>query len=225
MAVIATSTPLFSNVVKAELFPETAYCRKVATVYGPAATLQVGTVLGKFLAGGSATATAGGTNTGDGAMGTITVGGTAKIGTYTLTITKAATNAGDFQVTDPEGKVVGLGTVAAAFSGGGLSFTLADGSGADFAVGDTFTIAVTGTEKYKASIQTATDGTAVADAIVIQETAVALNTDTSVVVLHRGPAAVSKDALILDASYNLAAEKAAVYAALEAKGIKVLDTF
>src|SRR5574343_372034 len=220
MAGIATSTPLFSNVVKAELFPEIAYCREVVTLNGPAATLQVGTVLGKTLVSGTGTVTAG-TNTGNGTFGTVTVGGTAQVGTYTVKIIKAATNAGDFRVSDPQCDVVGIGTVGVAYSAGGLSFTIADGA-TDFVVGDSWTIDVAGTVKYKASIQTATDGTAVADAIVIQETTAALNTDTKVLVLTRGPAAVSKDALILDASYDLATEKAAVYASLEAKGIKVL---
>lgn len=131
MAVIATDTPRFSNVVKAELFPEIAYCRAVVTVNDAAATLKVGQLLGK-----------------------VTVGG-----------------------------------------------------------------------KYKACVQTAGDGSEVADAIVIQETVVPATTDTAVIVLLKGPAAVSKDALIFDASYNLDAEKAALYAALETKGIKVLNTF
>ena len=222
MAVLSSDTPRFTNVVKSELFPEIAYCRKVVTVNDSAATLKVGAVLGKTLVSGSATATAG-TNTGNGIMGTITVGGTAKVGTYTLKVTKAATNAGDFRVSDPSGYVVGLGTVAVAFSAGGLSFTLADGS-TDFAVGDTFSIEVTGTEKYKVAVQTATDGTAVADAIVIQETAVPATTDTSVLVLVKGPAAVSKSALILDSTYDNAAKKNVVYASLEAKDIKVLET-
>jgi len=130
MAVIATDTQRFSNVVKAELWPELAWCRAIVTLNGPAATLQVGQVLGKVTADG----------------------------------------------------------------------------------------------KYKVAIQTAVDGSAVADAIVVQPVTVAASTDTKVVVLLKGPAAVSKAALILDASYDLDAEKAAVYAALEAKNIKVLET-
>ena len=82
-----------------------------------------------------------GTNTGNGVMGAITVGNAAKAGAYALKVTKAGANVGDFQVSDPDGHIVGLGTVAVAFSGGGLSFTLADGS-TDFAVGDTFAITV-----------------------------------------------------------------------------------
>lgn len=130
MSVIATDTPRFSNVVKGELWPELTYCRAVVTVNDAAATLKVGTVLGKVAADG----------------------------------------------------------------------------------------------KYKVAVQTAVDGTATADAIVIQETTVPATTDTKVLVLVKGPAAVSKAGLILDATYDQASEKAAVYASLEAKGIKVLET-
>ena len=130
MAVIATNTPRFSNVVKAELFPEIAYCRAVVTVNDAAATLKVGTVLGKVTASG----------------------------------------------------------------------------------------------KYKVAVETASDGSKVADAIVIQEVTVPASTDTKVVVLLKGPAAVSKGALILDSTYDSEAKKLAVYTALEAKGIKVLET-
>jgi len=103
--------------------------------------LAAGTVLG-LLSSGAATSAAGGGNTGNGTMGTVTVTSPAQVGAYTLTITAAAANAGDFSVTAPDGTVIGTGTVAVAFSAGGLAFTLADGT-TDFAVGDTFTITVT----------------------------------------------------------------------------------
>jgi len=130
MAVIATDTPRFSNVVKGELWPELAYCRAVVTVNDAAATLKVGTVLGK-----------------------VTVSG-----------------------------------------------------------------------KYKVAVETATDGSKVADAIVIQQIDIPATTDTKVLVLLKGPAVVSKGGLTLHASYNNDTKKNAVYAALEAKGIKVIET-
>ncbi len=82
---------------------------------------------------------------------------------------------------------------------------------------------VTADGKYKIAVQTATDGSEVADAIVMVEQTVAATTDTKVLCLVKGPAIVSKAGLILDATYNLDAEKAAVYAALEAKGINCND--
>lgn len=130
MTVFATEARRLSNVVKKELWPETAYCRLVVTVNEAAAQKYVpGTVLGK----------------------------------------------------------------------------------------------VTATGKYKIAVQTATDGSQVADAIVMGEVSVGAGVDTKVLVLVKGPAEVSKGGLVLDATYDTDAEKAAVYAAFEAKGINVLD--
>lgn len=53
MAVIATESARLSNVLKKELWPETAYCRLVVTVNEAAAKSYVpGTVLGKVTSGG-----------------------------------------------------------------------------------------------------------------------------------------------------------------------------
>ncbi len=82
---------------------------------------------------------------------------------------------------------------------------------------------VTADGKYKISVQTATDGSEVADAIVMVDTTAAVNTDTKVLVLIKGPAIVSKAGLVLDATHNTAPELAAIYAALEAKGIACND--
>ena len=83
---------------------------------------------------------------------------------------------------------------------------------------------VTATGKYKIAVQTASDGSQTADAIVMQEVSVAASTDTKVLVMVKGPAIVSKTGLVLDATFDLQAEKDAVYAALEAKGIQVNDS-
>lgn len=83
---------------------------------------------------------------------------------------------------------------------------------------------VTADGKYKIAVQTAVDGSQTAAAIVIADQAIPATTDTKVVVLIKGPLEVSRDALVLDATYDQAAEKQAVYDALEAKGINVLVT-
>lgn len=80
---------------------------------------------------------------------------------------------------------------------------------------------VTADGKYKVSVQDAVDGSEVADAIVIEEVTVPAATDTTVLVLVKGPAIVADGGLILDASYDLDAEKQAAYDALEAKNINV----
>lgn len=96
-------------------------------------------------------------------------------------------------------------------------------SAATFAVG-TVLGKVTASGKYKKALETAVDGSKVAAAIVIQETAIPATTDTKVIVLVRGPSAVSKAGLVLDATYNDDTKKGVVYADLLAKGIKVLET-
>lgn len=82
---------------------------------------------------------------------------------------------------------------------------------------------VTADGKYKISVQDAVDGSETADAVVLEYKSVPAATDTQVMVLIRGDAIVGKDALILDASYDLDAEKQAAYDALEAKRIFVRD--
>jgi hypothetical protein len=77
--------------------------------------------------------------------------------------------------------------------------------------------------KYKIAVQTASDGSQTADAIVMVEQTVPATTDTGVLCMVRGPAIVSKDGLILDATYDTDAEKLAVYTSLEAKGILCND--
>ena len=129
MPVISTDTPRLSNTLKMEFAPERAYCRTVGVINDTAATLTIGTVLGK----------------------------------------------------------------------------------------------VTATGKYKVCVQTAVDGSEVAAAVLLEDKTVAGATDTKALLLVRGPAAVSKGGLVLHSSHDLDTKKAAVYAALEAKGILVLD--
>lgn len=227
MASLGYESTRYSDVIAHEYAPELAFCRDVVTVYeGSEVTYQIGTVLGKTLVSGSATATAG-TNTGNGTMGTVTVSGTAEVGTYTLRISKAASNAGDFVVVNPSGNVIGNGTVAVAYSAGGLAFTLADGA-TDFVVGDTFTIAVTGTVKYKRVEATATDGSQKAAAIYVggvtpytsyNKSTIAATTNTSVVAIVRGSVLYKKQGLVFGASVDTQAELDAAYAQLEAKGM------
>lgn len=121
--------------------------------------LAAGTVLGRVR--GSATSAAVGTNTGNGAMGAITLSAGALEGDYKLVIVEPAADAGAFVLEDPLGRVVGHGNVGSAFSGGGLAFTLADGA-TDFVAGDTIKITVAAGTKYGAFGQDATDGTEVA---------------------------------------------------------------
>jgi hypothetical protein len=103
--------------------------------------VAAGTLIAKITSANAAVPTAKTGNLGNGVLGAITVGSLAITGTYLVTITEAAANGGEFSLMDPTGREVGTGTVGVAFTGGGLTFTLADGA-VDFAVNDGFTLAV-----------------------------------------------------------------------------------
>ena len=130
MSVVATDLYRLSHVVKYELAAELGYCRAVVTVNDTAATLAIGTVMGRVTAGG----------------------------------------------------------------------------------------------KYKKALETAVDGSKVGAAIVVEAKTILGATDTPLLVLLRGPASVSKGALVIDATYNDATKLGVLYADLEAKGIQVLET-
>lgn len=89
---------------------------------------------------------------------------------------------------------------------------------------------VTAGGKYKVAVETAVDGSKVADAIYIGSVlgndtqTVAAATDTKILVLKRGKAIVSKGALLLDSTYDSDGKKNAVYASLEALEIFVQPT-
>jgi len=132
--------------------------------------LVAGTILGK-ISYGAATAAAVAGNTGNGTCSAVTVGVGAKVGVYRVTFIKATTNLGTFIVEGPDGIQVGApGVVGTAYTGGGLTFTLSDGA-TDFVAGDQFTITVAaGSGKYTAVAPAATDGSAVAAAVLVMDT-------------------------------------------------------
>ncbi len=219
MSAIIMEGARFSNLVKYELNP--TYNREEVTVLagsGSARELLLGTVLGRIT---KATASAvAGTNTGNGVMGTITVGAAALPGDYLLKVVKAASNAGDFVLINPLGVMVGYGSVAAAFSLGGLAFTLADG-GTDFAVGDSFTITVAaGSGKVVQLDLAGTDGREDVDSIILGDVTAPDGEDAAGVVLKRGPALIS-DAAIIYPSGATTNQKAAIRAALVALGVVI----
>ena len=77
--------------------------------------------------------------------------------------------------------------------------------------------------KVKLAVETAVDGSKDFYAIVLEDKAVAASTDTKVVVAVRGPMSVNKAGLFLDSTYDNDTKKGVVYAAIEAKGIQVLE--
>jgi hypothetical protein len=76
---------------------------------------------------------------------------------------------------------------------------------------------VTATGKYKISKETATDGSELPVAVLIEDVTILADTDKGILAFARGPAIVSKFGLVLDASW--AGLEAQVYTALAAQSI------
>jgi len=138
--------------------------------------LTRGAVLGRVA--GAATAAAAAGNTGNGVMGAVTVGRHVQDGKqYRVVITAASANAGTFELRAPDGSLVKTGTVAVAFTSDHLNFTLADGA-TDFVVGDTFIISVAMGTKYRHVNSANTDGSAIAQGVLLADVAASVS-DTS----------------------------------------------
>lgn len=118
-----------------------------------AGTLKRGTVLGQQSTNPiSASATAG--NTGNGTIGSLSVGASPLVGTYKATATSATV----FAVTDPEGNALGNATAGTAFTSSEINFTITAG-GTAFAAGDSFSILVAdAVGTYIECVKTASDG-------------------------------------------------------------------
>jgi hypothetical protein len=104
--------------------------------------LPLGTVLGRRTISCPETGTAKAGNIGNGAMELVTPGLSVQLGAYRIICAEAAENGGAFIVLDPNGNRMADASVGSAYDEPQLSFVISDG-GADFAVGDEFTIAVT----------------------------------------------------------------------------------
>jgi hypothetical protein len=139
---------------------ENLYSREKVTMLA-GQSLVPGSVLGKISIGTvPTTGTAGGGNTGNGTMTSVTGGASAKVGTYTMTCVAAATNAGAFSVKDPDGQALPSAAVGVAYTSDQINFTINDGA-TDFIVGDTFTVVVpVGGLQYRAINFSGVDGSA-----------------------------------------------------------------
>ena len=128
-------------------------------------TLAAGAVLGKVTLGAATPAPFPGNAANTGTIATVSLGAGAKAGVYKLVIIEPASNAGTFTVEDPDGVTIGTGTVGVEFTGGGLTFTVADGA-TDFKAGEGFTITVAaGSGKYRGYDPANTDGSQSAVAV------------------------------------------------------------
>ena len=203
MSIIAYDGVRFSAVVKREFDPAMAFCRDAVTYNGTAVTLQVGAVLGAFIA--SPVATPGVVvGTGNGTISAVTAASVLglEIGNYIVKLTSATA----FELLSATARVMGVGIVGTAFNQVGLTFTVTAGA-TPFIQGDYFPLAVTGTVKYKLCEATATDGSQFAKVIYLADQIglshpllTVVNTDTVLLVMSRGPAIVDASQLSFGAS-------------------------
>ena len=100
--------------------------------------------------------------------------------------------------------------------------TVNEAAASDYVIG-TVLGKITASGKYVVAKETATDGSKVPAAVVLEDKSIAATTDTKVLVAVRGPMILSKAGITLDATYNTDAKKTTALAALEALGILVND--
>jgi len=100
--------------------------------------------------------------------------------------------------------------------------TVNEAAASDYVIG-TVLGKITASGKYVVAKETATDGSKVPAAVVLENKSIAAATDTKVLAAVRGQMILSKAEVVLDATYNTDAKKATAIAALEALGILVND--
>ena len=100
--------------------------------------------------------------------------------------------------------------------------TVNEAAASDYVIG-TVLGKITASGKYVVAKETATDGSKVPAAVVLENKSIAATTDTKVLAAVRGQMILSKAEVVLDATYDNAAKKSAAIAALEALGILVND--
>jgi hypothetical protein len=158
----------------------------------------------------TATPVAGGTNVGNGTVGSITAQPPALAGAYTVHFTDAT----DFTVTNPYGVAVGAGVVGVAFGGAGLEFTITAGLTA-FAANDSFTVTVAFTGGGWGPLTSATSSP-VAYAILRDLVDATIRPATAAAVARS--AEVNRSELVWDASLNIHQQDTAL-AALRLVGV------
>lgn len=152
-----------------------------------AQNLAAGAVVARPLVAAAAAAV--GAPTGDGAITVGAVGPDTVPGTYVLTCVAAATNAGTFNFSAPNGSLIRQITVAGgATASSHLTLTIADGA-ADFAVGDTFEIVVTEGDTT-ALAPAGTDGTQIANGV-LYAAVNATAADTDGVIVYKDAAVLA----------------------------------
>lgn len=219
MTKLATRSNKLSGVLAFEENAEYGVCRENVTVTMETG-MDVGAVLRRSITSGTGTYTADASNTGNFTCGTVTITDPAQIGNYRIVFTAATA----FNLYAPNGTLITAGATGTAVNGEagqGLSFTLTAGGTAAVA-GDSATIAVAGTTKYKwvaaADVAALTNDIAVLIESVRDVPSLTNATDYTMTILSNGWAGVVGDSLLYKDSLS-ADQKAAVLAKLKAKFI------
>ena len=196
------------------------YSRAAVTVFagsGGDRSLVIGEVFGKRTKSDVVAAADGG-NSGDGTASAVTLGAKAEPGLYTLTCIAAAVNGGTFQVQTPSGYRLPDLEVGQAYADDHLNVTLSDGA-ADFVVGDTFTVDVSGDGKVVALDLSGVDGSQDPVGIIAAAVTAPDGTDTDGLAIIRD--AILADHAIVWPGGITAQQKTDAIAALEARGILI----
>lgn len=190
------------------------YSRKVLTVLS-GQTLALLAVIGLITVSVPTTGTAG-TNTGNGTCGSVAGKANTIPETFTLKCTATATNGGTFSVVGSKTGRLKDASVGVAYDSEYIGFTIADGT-TDFAVGDSFTIAVTaGSGKAVALDPDGVDGRNHAAGIMVGAVDASTADNAGVAIVRE--AMVAPDYLVWPDSISND-EKAAAFADLEKLGI------
>lgn len=146
MAKIGTRSNKLSGVLAFEAEADYGVCREAVTVTFETG-MDVGAVVKRTITSGTGAYTADAGNTGNFTVGTVTVTDPAEVGNYRIVFTAATA----FNLYSPAGTLVASGATGTAVNGEagqGVSFTITAG-GTPAVAGDSGTIAIAGTYKYK----------------------------------------------------------------------------
>jgi hypothetical protein len=173
------------------LYEAENYYSREAGVLAASEEVDVAGVLGRISGGGAVTVTktdVAGANKGVLTLANPAHGAGVKAGTYRVVFVEPAADAGTFVVEDPDGIVVGRGTVGVAFDAA-VKFTIADGA-TDFLPGEQAQVHVAiaapaNFGQWRAWDPDATDGSQVARAVAYDKAAAPADGTAAVLLLVR----------------------------------------
>lgn len=193
-------------------------------------TYAEGTILARKSVADAVTATAGGSNTGNGTvtLATVAAGSVVPlVGDYNFECTTAVTNGGIFKLEDPNGSLVASDIVLTAGAGAttvveaaGLTFTVTDGS-TDFAAGDSFALTVAADGKMVIFASAGAGGAQIPMAALTYEVEATGAGDVAARVMISGK--VRKERLVIDADGDDTNVTAAVIDQLRDYGIVAVN--